>query len=59
MDTATLLGSRLVQLGMASDIERIERTQGALVARRRAMEALFARQHHAGRIQARREQVAI
>lgn len=59
MDPATMLGSRLTQLGLASDIERIERTQGALVARRRATEALFTRQHHAGRIQRRREHVTI
>ena len=43
MDLTTKLGSRLAQLGLAEEIERIERTQGQKAARRRATEALLRR----------------
>lgn len=43
MDATTLLGSRLTQLGIANEVERIERTHGRRAARRRAAEALAAR----------------
>lgn len=43
MDISTKLGSRLAQLGIANEIDRIERTQGRRAAQRRATEALMAR----------------
>lgn len=42
MHPTTLIGSRLAQQGLSDQIRQIERSQGSLVARRRAIELLMA-----------------